>query len=249
MPHDEHESQDSDQHFEQVAKRLAGRTAVTSSGELDLLASVGGLRGIAEAVVPALVFLPIFSITTDVWISAIPAVGLAAVASVVRLIQRQPLTQALAGVFGVAVSAAVALLQDDARGYYVIGFYISAAYGAVFALSMIFKWPLMGLIYGWIRGEGVTWQKDLLRRRKYQIATLLMVLVFASRLVVQLPMYWDDNVVALGTARLVMGVPLYALVLWFGWLVSRPVQKHQMTQGNISQEDDPAGETGANPKI
>lgn len=235
--------------FEQVAQRLVGKTSVTTTGNLDLLASVGGVRGIAEAIVPALVFLVSFIITTDVWISAILAVGLAAVASVVRLIQRQPLTQALAGVFGVAVSAAVALLQDDARGYYVIGFYISAAYGAVFALSMIFKWPLMGLIYGWIRGEGVTWQKDLLRRRKYQIATLLMVLVFASRLVVQLPMYWDDNVVALGTARLVMGVPLYALVLWFGWLVSRPVQKHQMTQGNISQKDDPAGETGANPKI
>src|SRR5699024_9258435 len=115
-----------------------------------------------------------FIIPTVEGLSATLAVGLAAVASVVRLIQRQPLTQALAGVFGVAVSAAVALLQDDARGYYVIGFYISAAYGAVFALSMIFKWPLMGLIYGWIRGEGVTWQKDLLRRRKYQIATLLM---------------------------------------------------------------------------
>lgn len=235
--------------FEQVAQRLVGKTSVTRTGELDLLASVGGVRGIAEAIVPALVFLVSFIITTDVWISAILAVGLAAVASAVRLIQRQPLTQALAGVFGVAVSAAVALLQDDARGYYVIGFYISAAYGAVFALSMIFKWPLMGLIYGWIRGEGVTWQKDLIQRRKYQIATLLMVLVFASRLVVQLPMYWDDNVVSLGTARLVMGVPLYALVLWFGWLVSRPVQKGQMTQGNISQKDDPAGEAGANPKI
>src|SRR5690625_4170219 len=105
MPHDEHESQDSDQHFEQVAKRLAGRTAVTSSGELDLLASVGGLRGIAEAVVPALVFLVAFIISTDLWISGLFAVGLAAVAGLVRLIQRQPLTQALAGVFGVAVSA------------------------------------------------------------------------------------------------------------------------------------------------
>ncbi len=186
------------------------------------MASVGGLRGIAEAIVPALVFLVTFVVTTDIWTSAIWAVGLAALASVLRLIQRQPLTQALAGVIGVAVSAAVALLQGDARGYYVIGFYVSAAYGLAFAVSMAFKWPIMGLIYGWIRGEGLTWQKDLVRRKKYQIATFLMVLVFASRLIVQLPMYWADDVVALGTARLVMGVPLYALVLWFGWLVSRP---------------------------
>src|SRR5699024_11829561 len=107
--------------------------------------------------------------------------------------------------------------------------YISAAYGVAFAISMAVKWPLMGLIYGWIRGEGVTWQKNLIRRRKYQIATLLMVLVFFSRLVVQLPMYWAHDVVALGTARLVMGVPLYALVLWFGWLISRPTEAGHVT--------------------
>lgn len=249
MHNADHDPKPAHEQVEQVAQRLVGSTAVTASGDLDLLASVGGVRGIAEAIVPALVFLVSFIITTDVWTSALFAVGLAAAASVVRLIQRQPLTQALAGVFGVAVSAAVALLQDDARGYYVVGFYISAAYGAVFALSMVFKWPLMGLIYGWIRGEGITWQKDLIQRRKYQIATLLMVGVFAARLIVQLPMYWDDNVVALGTARLVMGVPLYALVLWFGWLVSRPVEKPHVTQGDISQNDDPAGETGEGSKM
>jgi len=186
------------------------------------MASVGGLRGIAEATVPALVFLLTFITTADVIVSALWAVGLAAVASLLRLLQKQPLTQALAGVFGVAVSAAMALMQDDARGYYVIGFYVSAAYGLVFLVSVLIKWPLMGLIYGWIRGEGVTWKKDLVRCRKYQIATLLMVLVFGSRLAIQLPLYWVNDVVALGTARLVMGVPLYALALWFGWLVSRP---------------------------
>src|SRR5699024_10236458 len=176
VTHADEQPDDRDQ-LKQVAQHLAGRTAVTKSGELDLMASVGGLRGIAEAIVPALVFLVTFIVTTDIWISAIWAVGLAALASVLRLIQRQPMTQALAGVIGVAVSAGVALMQDDARGYYVIGFYISAAYGLAFALSMAVKWPVMGLIYGWIRGEGVSWQKQPARRKKYQIATLLMVLV------------------------------------------------------------------------
>src|SRR5699024_1218982 len=120
----------------------------------DLMASVGGLRGITEATVPALVVLLTFITTADVIVSAFWAVCLAAVASLLRLLQKQPLTQALAGVFGVAVSAAMALMQDDARGYYVIGFYVSAAYGLVFLVSVLIKWPLMGLIYGWIRGEG-----------------------------------------------------------------------------------------------
>ena len=242
--HPEHDDQ-----LQQVAKRLAGQTSVTSTGDLDLLGSVGGIRGIAEAIVPALVFLVTFIVTTDVWASAILAVGLAALASVLRLIQRQPMTQALAGVIGVAVSAGVALMQDDARGYYVIGFYISAAYGLAFALSMAVKWPVMGLIYGWIRGEGVSWQKQPARRKKYQIATLLMVLVFAARLLVQLPMYWADDVVALGTARLVMGVPLYALVLWFGWLVSRPVNAHLRVDPKSPDDDAPVHEEEIDPRI
>lgn len=213
------------------------------------MASVGGLRGIAEAIVPALVFLVTFVVTSDIWTSAIWAVGLAALASVLRLIQRQPLTQALAGVIGVAVSAAVALLQGDARGYYVIGFYVSAAYGMAFAISMAVKWPIMGLIYGWIRGEGLMWQKDLVRRRKYQIATVLMVLVFAARLIVQLPMYWADDVVALGTARLVMGVPLYALVLWFGWLVSRPTHGSSAQPGTYRNDGDATQDPGTEPRV
>jgi len=240
---------ENNEQLKHVAERLAGRTAITQDGQLDLLGSVGGVRGIAEAVVPALVFLVCFISTGDLVLSALTAVGLAAIASIARLLQRQPLTQALAGVFGVAVSAAVALLQGDARGYYVMGFYISAAYGAVFALSMAVKWPIMGLIYGWIRGEGVEWQKHPIRRRRYQVATLLMVLVFAARLIVQLPMYWSHDVAALGTARLVMGVPLYALVLWFGWLISRPATRPQMKSNDTGPEDDSAGETEVEPKI
>lgn len=230
------------QQLEQVAQRLAGRTAMTSTGQLDLLGSVGGIRGIAEAIVPALVFLVVFIVSTDVWTAALWSVGLALLASILRVIQKQPLTQALAGVFGVAVSAAVALLQDDARGYYVMGFYISAAYGAAFAVSTLVKWPIMGLIYGWIRGEGIAWQRNTVRRRKYQIATLLMVGVFAARLLVQLPMYWANDVVALGAARLVMGVPLYALVLWFGWLVSRPSVDQPLTGAAFVNGETPSGD-------
>src|SRR5699024_10813495 len=99
------------------------------------------------------------------------------------------------------------------------------------------------------RSEGVEWQKNPIRRRRYQVATLLMVLVFAARLIVQLPMYWANDVVALGTARLVMGVPLYALVLWFGWLISRPATRLQMTSDDTGADDDSAGEAEVEPKI
>ena len=46
--------------------------------------------------------------------------------------------------------------------------------------------------------------------------------VFTLRLAVQVPLYLADAVTALGVARLVMGLPLYALGLWLAWSVSAP---------------------------
>ena len=50
----------------------------------------------------------------------------------------------------------------------------------------------------------------------------LLMAMFTARLVVQLPLYYAENVTALGVTRLVMGTPLYAAVLWLAWLSSRP---------------------------
>ena len=59
--------------------------------------------------------------------------------------------------------------------------------------------------------------------RRYTAATWLWIGLFAARLAVQVPLYLDGDVGWLGTARLVMGIPLWALVLWLTWiLVRRP---------------------------
>ncbi len=52
-------------------------------------------------------------------------------------------------------------------------------------------------------------------------ATWLWVAMFGLRLAVQVPLYLGASVGWLGTARLVMGVPLWALTLWVTWLLVR----------------------------
>jgi hypothetical protein len=47
--------------------------------------------------------------------------------------------------------------------------------------------------------------------------------MFVARLLVQVPFYFAGNVEALGATRLLMGVPLYAPLLVFSWLVVRAV--------------------------
>ncbi len=67
------------------------------------------------------------------------------------------------------------------------------------------------------------WRKDKKLYAAYTTVTWMWIAMFAARIAVQLPLYLGGEkfIAALGTARLVMGVPLFALVLWLSWRIIR----------------------------
>ncbi|WP_308495923.1 DUF3159 domain-containing protein [Kocuria sp. cx-455] len=192
-------------------------------GQLDVLHAVGGWRGLLEAILPGLIFLVVFLLTQQLAIALIASLATALLFAVARLAQRQSLMQSIAGLIGVAVCALFARVGGQALDYYVPGFFVNIAWLIGLSISAAVGWPLLGVFYGYVRGEGMDWRKDRQRRGAYQRATLLLIGMFAARLLVQVPLFFAENVAALGVARLVMGVPLYALVLWLGWLLTRPI--------------------------
>ncbi len=72
---------------------------------------------------------------------------------------------------------------------------------------------------GLLTGEGLRWRHHPARLKAYQRITWLWAAMFALRLLVQLPLYFTDQVGALGVARLVMGVPFFALTVWLSWVI------------------------------
>ncbi|WP_350349749.1 DUF3159 domain-containing protein [Agromyces sp. G08B096] len=196
----------------------------------DILAAVGGVRGILEALLPGLVFLVVYSVLTsfggtDPQAALVPSlgasVGLAVVFTVARVVVKGQPTQAIAGLVGVLLSAALALWSGDARDNYVLGFFTNAGYALALLVSMVVRWPAIGLIVGFLVGDGTAWRSERRKVRLAQILTLSWIGFFVLRLVVQVPLYFVENVQALGLTRLLMGVPLYALMLVFTWLVVR----------------------------
>ncbi|WP_125610995.1 DUF3159 domain-containing protein [Specibacter cremeus] len=206
---------------------MAAKSALVrkGDGQIDLLAAAGGVRGIAESVLPGLVFLVAFTITRELAWALAGSVAVAVVFVAARLVQRTPLTQSLAGIVGVLISAFLAMKTGKATDYYVWGFVTNAAYIAALVVSILVKWPVLGLLFGYARNEGVRWRKVPQRLRAYRVATWILVGVMAARLLVQLPLYLADAVDALGAMRLLMGVPLYAFGLWVAWLLSRPIKR------------------------
>ena len=210
--------------FAEIAQEMAAKNPLVrkENGHIDLLAAAGGVRGIAESVLPGLVFLVAFTITRDLTVALVGSVAVAAVFLLARLIQRTPLTQSLAGIAGVALSAFLAMQTGKAENFYLVGFLTNSGYILAMVISIAVRWPLLGLVFGYARNEGVRWRDNPERLRAYRAATWIVVAVMAARLVVQLPLYLSEQVDALGAMRLIMGVPLYAFGLWIAWLVSRP---------------------------
>jgi hypothetical protein len=137
--------------------------------------------------------------------------------------RRQPLTQVLAGFAGVAISAYVSSRTGEARDFFLWGLIVNVAYGSAFLISLAVRWPLMGVVVGAITGDPTGWRRDPELRRIYAAATWVWVMVFGGRILVQVPLYLAGWVGALGTAKIIMGWPLFLFGAYVTYRLLRPV--------------------------
>ena len=196
-----------------------------------LLQSVGGVLGIVEAVVPGLLYLTIFIITQDARVSVIAPTVLVVVMFAWRLIRKQTLVTALSGVFGVAVCVATTLFTGKGEDYFLPGFWINGVWSVALIISLAVGWPILGFVVGALNGNFTSWRGNPQIRKAATVLSLLWLALFVLRLVVQLPLYFEGNVAALGVARLVMGTPLFALLVLYSWLLFRNVASLERDTG------------------
>lgn len=171
---------------------------------------LGGVSGLVYTSLPILIFVPVNSIwnlTAAIW----AAVGVAVVIAAWRVFRKESIQPAISGVLGVAVSAFIAHRTGDAKGYFLFGIYTSLAYGAAFVVSILVRWPLVGIIWGFLNGHGNLWRRHKGAVRAYDIATAAWALVFGARYVVQSQLYDTDHTGWLAVARIAMGWPLAGL--------------------------------------
>ena len=225
--------------FGEALAQAARRAGIDPKGEQDagrmVWASIGGVRGILEAVVPSLVFVVAYTLSyspstgeANLPLSLALSVGLAAIFTLARLIARSAPSSAIAGLVGTLVAAALALFTGRGEDNFVLGFFTNGAYGSAFLISVMVGWPLIGLIAGFLTNVGTTWRQDRRQRRISAWLSLMWAGLFFLRLAVQLPLYFASNadasnVIALGYAKLAMGIPLFAPALVVTYLVARSV--------------------------
>ena len=189
---------------------------------IDLLHALGGRHGIVDSSLPGLAFVIAYTASgQELNVAIWTAVGVGLVLFAIRVARRETLQFAVAGFVGVAIAAFVAKQTGQAENFFLPGLLLNLAYATAYLVSIVVRWPLIGVIVGPLIGEGMEWRKDPRLVSLYSRVSWIWVGVFTIRLAVQLPLYLADELVALGVAKTAMGFPIFGLAVWLSYLVLR----------------------------
>jgi hypothetical protein len=219
-----------------AARRAGLDPSESASTHKVVWSAIGGVRGILESVLPSLAFVIIFTIRPEpLLLSLGVSVGLAAVFTIVRLVQKSPPSAAIGGLVAAIAAAALALWTGRGADNFVPGLITNAVYGSVILVSALVGWSLIGLAVGFLMGEGTSWRDDRRKRRAYFWLGIAWAALFFARLAVQLPLYLAGDVTALGTLKLIMGLPLFAPLIAVTWLVVRALHPRGPSREDASE--------------
>jgi hypothetical protein len=192
---------------------------VMTRRSLSWFEALGGWRTVAEAVASKTVFLVGYLLTDQVVPSALIAVGAVAVFAVVRVCTDRKYWSALIGLVIVGLSTLWAGNTGYAVDFYFVDVVTAVGLSAVSLVSMLVRWPMVGLVVGAARDERLSWRRDRDRRRRYQMCTAVFLLKGIIETAVLLPLYLAEQVIALSIASTLMGAPAAGVCIYLCWRI------------------------------
>lgn len=188
---------------------------------------LGGRGGAVDATVPVVAFVIGLTVAQAAgrpspvgWGGGV-AVLVALAVAVFRLRQGRRPRSVLFGLLGVAVAALIALYTGRAVDFFLVQIATNAASALAWAVSIVIRWPLLGLVVGTALGQRTAWRRDPDLLRGYQRASWAWVAQYLVRLAVFVPLFLADQVAALGVTRVVLTWPLVAVCVAVSWPLLR----------------------------
>ncbi len=215
-----------------------GHDTVEAAVRAQLARALGGRRGMVEAAIPTITFTFTYISTRELRLAIGLSVALAVVALLVRLAQRSSVQYVVNALVGIGVGCFFVWLggrnggdeSQQALAYFVPGLIYNAGYAVAMILSIVVRWPVMGLLVGAVSDDPLAWRRDRQIVRLCSHLTWMLVVPCVLRVLVQVPIYLggraaddaDPYVTALGVAKVSMGWPLQVAALAaMVWLLAR----------------------------
>lgn len=177
-----------------------------------LASALGGWKGVIDSGLPFVVFTIAYLVTDrDLETTLYASVGTAAVLALLRLVRRQSLQQVFSGLIGIGIAAFLAQRTGNADNFFLPGIITNAVYSSVCLISIAVHKPLLGYVIEAMRGRDMSWVKDPAAHRLFSTITWLWALIFGVRVAIMFPLYLLGQTAALGTLKVLLGYPLFAL--------------------------------------
>jgi hypothetical protein len=215
-----------------------GADTVEAVVRSQLARALGGRRGMVEAAMPTVTFTFTYIFTKELRLAIALSVAIAVVMLGIRLVQRQTVQFVINALFGIGVGCFFVWLggrnggdaSQQALAYFVPGLIYNAGYAVAMVLSILARWPVVGLLVGAVAEDPLEWRRDRQIVRLCSNLTWVLVVPCLLRVVVQVPIYLagraaddaDPYITALGLAKVSMGWPLQVAALAvMAWLLAR----------------------------
>ena len=182
---------------------------------------MGGRRGALESALPSVVFVIVYLVTSSLGWALAAALGVAAVLAALRLARREKPVRVLGGLAAVGIAAVVAARTGNAADYFLPSLLANVASALIWAVSILARWPLLGVIVGFAIGQKTGWRQDADLMRAYSNASWIWAGSFLLRAAVNTPLYLTDNLVGLGISRVLLGWPMVLGVIAASWWAIR----------------------------
>lgn len=183
---------------------------------------LGGRRGAVDATLPPLAFAAGWLLGGEsLWGGVGAALAVGAVVAGVRLRRGERPRSVLIGLLAVCVAALIAVRTGRAENFFLIQVLSNAASALAWTVSILIRWPLLGVLVGGVLGQRARWRRDPALLRGYGRASWVWTATYLLRLAVFVPLYLGGQVLALVVARVALTWPLVAAALALSWVVLR----------------------------
>ncbi|WP_433528864.1 DUF3159 domain-containing protein [Micromonospora sp. CA-263727] len=219
----------------------------TTAGRPESLADLlGGRRGAVDASVPPVAFAVGWLLAgQSVTAGVVAALATGTVVAGWRLRRGDRPRSVLVGLLAVCVAALVVVRTGRAEDFFLVQMLANATSALVWAVSIVVRWPLLGVVVGTALGQRGRWRRDPALLRAYGRASWVWTATYVLRVAVFLPLYLGGQVLALTAARVGLTWPLVAAALAISWAVVRrslpaghPGLRHPVTPGGADAPDD-----------
>ncbi|MBQ1026144.1 DUF3159 domain-containing protein [Micromonospora sp. C95] len=198
------------------------RDATTVGRGESLADLLGGRRGAVDATVPPVAFAVGWLVADrSVLVGVVAALVAGAVVAGWRLRRGDRPRSVLVGLLAVCVAALVAVRTGRAEDFFLVQVLANAASALAWAVSIMVRWPLLGVVVGTTLGQRGRWRRDPALLRAYGRASWVWTGTYLLRVAVFVPLYLGGHVLALTAARVGLTWPLVAAALAVSWAVLR----------------------------